>query len=466
MDSEFLNLCGIEGEELKKEEPRLDRAFRILKIGPEDMDRAKKRLVRLFSMELLGMRKIWGIAVKELVDLILAKEDGKKVAYGSYPPLSEILMAGSLASEDIYCSPAEAVIDMVLCPMFGQDKVNSILETAEGHGMAPSLAACSFLKTRLGAIVNGIIPVPDLLLSFCFLCDQTPKTDEVLQDIYGIPVAYVDNIFEDNGYRWPEDISQKRVEYFGNEMRCCAEKFHQVMGHELTEEKVREAMAVNAGFFGAAGKLWESMKADPVPLSQSDFMMIARTVYGATRRAALEGLGALDILGEEVKKRVNDGVGAVAKGAPRVLLTNAPMDPSPLVNMIEGAGLAIPVTTLASVPSKGTPRSYASVWDQIAYTLMRRRGAYHSSWGWILQLKELAAVWDVDGVIIFQHMPCRQYQLFPLKAKEVIEKDMGIPVLLLEGDFVDLRDYNAQQTKTRLETFAELVKTSRISGNK
>ncbi len=466
MDSEFLNLCGIEGEELDKEAPRFSRAFHILQIAPEDITRAKDRLARFFSMELVGMRKIWGIAAKELVDLILAKEEGKKVAYGSYPPLSEILMAGALASDDIYCSPAEAVIDQALCPMFGPDKVNPILETAERHGLAPSLAACSFLKTRLGAIVNGIIPVPDLLLSFCFLCDQTPKTDEVLQDIYGILVAYVDNIFEDKGDGWPQDISPLRVEYFANEIRCCAEKFSHVMGYQMTEEKVREAKALNDRLFRASGELWEFMKADPVPLSQNDFTVIARIVYSATRRAALEGEEALDILSEEVRKRVNDGVGAVERGAPRVLLTNAPMDPSPLVTMIEGLGLAVPVTSLASTPSTGAPRSYASVWEQIAHTLMRRRGAYYSSWGWILQLKELASAWNVDGVIIYIHLSCRQYELFPLKAKEVLEKDMGIPVLLIEGDYVDLRDYNAQQTKIRLETFAELVKATRLTGRK
>jgi benzoyl-CoA reductase/2-hydroxyglutaryl-CoA dehydratase subunit BcrC/BadD/HgdB len=458
MDPEFLNLIGIEGEELNKEVPRLEKAFGILRIVPEDIGRAKERVSRIFSMELRGMRKIWGIAVKELVDLILAKEEGKKVAYGSYPPLSELLVAGSLASEDIYCSPAEAVVDMVLSPMFGPDKVVPILETAERHGLAPNLAACSFLKTRLGAIVNGIVPIPDLLLSFCFLCDQTPKTDEVLHDLYGVPVAYVDNIFEDNGHGWPEDISQERVEYFANEIRCCAEKFSQVMEHELTEEKVREAVALNANVFRAAADLREFMKADPVPLSQSDFMMISRAVYSATRRGSLEGIEALTILSEEVKKRVNEGVGPVAKGAPRVLLTNAPMDPSPLVTVIEGLGLAIPATSLASAPTKGTPRSYDSIWEHIAYTLMRRRGAYHSSWGWILQLKELASVWNVDGLIIFVHLPCRQYELFPLKAKEVIKKEIGIPVVIIEGDYVDLRDYNAQQTQTRLETFAELLK--------
>ena len=106
MDSEFLRLFGLEGGELEKEVPRIERAFSILKIESDEINRAKEQLVKYYSVELLGMRKIWGIALKELVDLVLAKEEGKKIAYGSYPPISEILAAGALASDDIYCSPA------------------------------------------------------------------------------------------------------------------------------------------------------------------------------------------------------------------------------------------------------------------------------------------------------------------------------------------------------------------------
>jgi len=94
---------------------------------------------------------------------------------------------------------------------------------------------------------------------------------------------------------------------------------------------------------------------------------------------------------------------------------------------------------------------------------MRRRGANYSSLAYILQLKELARLWNVDGIIFFRHYSCRQYSIFPIKAKEVIEKELGIPVLLLEGDYCDFRSYNAQQMRTRVETFAEIVKADKAA---
>jgi len=465
MDAEFLKLCGFEGEDFKKEGPRVDRAFRILEIGPEDIDQAKKALTKYFSMDLEGMRKVWGIALKELTDLVLAKEDGKKVIYGSYPPLSVILAAGALARDHIYCAPPESVVSNFMVPLFGPKKVGPMLETAESHGLGLAFNPCSYLKVRLGGVISKKIPIPDLLLSFCFLCDQTPKTDEILNALYGVPIAYVDNIFEDKGDRWPEELSSRRVQYFATEIKTCAEKFSQVIGYELSEERVLAAMKIRDNFFRTFDQLFELMKADPVPFSHNDLIKVSHIVYGCVRRGLLEGPKALAILHKELEERIRRGVGVTAKGAPKILMYIVPHNPA-WASMIEELGLAISVTTLASTPGANVPSSYPSVWEQTADALMRRRGCYYSSWAEIRQFKELAELWEVDGVILFVHTACRQHLLHPPKEKMVVEEELGIPVLIIEGDYVDSRNFNEQQVRTRLETFAEIVKKSRAGKRK
>ena len=460
MDREFLELCGFEGEDFAKEGSRVDRAFGILEIGPEDIDQAKENLTKYFSMDLEGMRKVWGIALKELTDLVLAKEDGKKVIYGSYPPLSVILAAGAVARDDIYCAAPESVLSNFMVPLFGQKKIGPFLETAESHGLGLAFNPCSYLKVRLGGVISGKIPVPDLLLSFCFLCDQTPKTDEILNDLYGVPIAYVDNIFEDKGDRWPQEISPRRVKYFATEIQACAEKFSQVIGHDLSEERVLAAMNIRDDFFRTFDQFFELMKADPVPLSHNDLIKVSQIVYSCIRRGLVEGPKALAILRRELEERIRRGVGITAKGAPKILMYIVPHNPT-WVAMIEELGMAVSVTTLASTPGATAPSTYPSVWEQTADALMRRRGCYYSSWAEIRQFKELAECWDVDGVILFVHTPCRQHLLYPPKEKMVVEEELGIPVLIIEGDYVDSRNFNEQQVRTRFETFAEIVKRSR-----
>jgi benzoyl-CoA reductase/2-hydroxyglutaryl-CoA dehydratase subunit BcrC/BadD/HgdB len=465
MDREFLRMCGFAGADFEKEGPRVDRAFGILEIGPEDIDQAKENLTKYFSVDLEGMRKVWGIALKELTDLVLAKEEGKKVIYGSYPPLSVILAAGAVARDDIYCAPPEAVVSNFMVPLFGQKKINPFLETAESHGLGLSFNSCSYLKVRLGGVISRKIPVPDLLLSFCFLCDQTPKTDEILNDLYGVPIAYVDNIFEDKGDRWPQEISPRRVQYFAKEIKACAEKFSEVIGYELSEERVLAAMHNRDGFFQTFDQLFELMKADPMPFSHNDLIKVSHIVYGCVRRGLLEGPKALAILRKELEERIRRGVGVTAKGAPKILMYLVPHNPA-WASMIEGLGLAISVTTMVSTPGASAPSSYPSVWEQTADSLMRTRGNYYSSWAAIRQLKELAELWDVDGAIVFVHTPCRQRLLHPLKEKMVVEEELGIPVLIIEGDYVDSRNFNEQQVRTRLETFAEIVKNARAGKRK
>jgi len=217
MDSDFLSLCGFEPEEIKKEERRIERAFSLIEIEDEDIDRAKVKIKKYLDMELLGMRKVLGLWLKELVDMMLAREEGKKVVYVSYPPIPQMVAALALTSDDIYCASPDIVLSNTLNLMF--DKIIPVLETAEQNGLGPGLAFCSYLQTRFGAIVKGIIPRPDLLIPSCFLCDLTPATDQLLHELYDIPVAYIDNLIDEKGERWPDDINPRKVKYFSIEMK-------------------------------------------------------------------------------------------------------------------------------------------------------------------------------------------------------------------------------------------------------
>lgn len=453
MDSEFLSLCGFNPDEIKKEWPRINKAFALLEIGEEDIDRAKEKIKKYLDIELLGMRKVLGIWLKELIDMVLAREEGKKIIYVSYPPIPHMAAAMALTSDDVYCAPPDIVLSNTLNLMF--DRINPVLEAAEKTGLAPGLAFCSYLQTRLGAIVRGMIPRPDLLIPSCFLCDLTPATDQLLHELYGIPVAYIDNLIDEKGERWPDEINPRKVKYFSTEMRNSIEIFKQITGCQLPESEVREAVGIADKLNIVCGRIQELRQSDPLPFSQNDtHLAFSLNCIG---RGLKEGPEALRILLEELEKRVAAGEGVVKKGAPRVMLVMIPHDPS-LAATIEELGLAACVTAGGTTKSISRP-AYSDLWENVAASLMRSRGANYSSLAYILQLKEAARQSSVKGIIFFRHYSCRQYSIFPLKAKEVIEKEMNIPVLLLDGDYCDFRSYNIHQMRTKLETFSEMVKS-------
>jgi len=70
-------LCGYEPEELEKQRPRIEQTLKRLGLGPEDTKAAEDFVRKNHDVELLGVRKILGIWLKGLTDLVLAKDEGK-----------------------------------------------------------------------------------------------------------------------------------------------------------------------------------------------------------------------------------------------------------------------------------------------------------------------------------------------------------------------------------------------------
>jgi len=77
---EYTNLfkmCGYELGEIEREKPRIDKVFDMLELGPKDIQTALTTIPQNFDIELNGVRKLLRIWLEELLNLMLAKEEGK-----------------------------------------------------------------------------------------------------------------------------------------------------------------------------------------------------------------------------------------------------------------------------------------------------------------------------------------------------------------------------------------------------
>ena len=133
MSTGLLQLCGFEVEEIERERSRIDRAFEKLELRPADIERAEARVNRCFDTSLEGVRKSLGIWMKQLIDLVLAREEGRKIVYPSYPIIPMIGLALNLVSDEIYCQSPEIVLDVAMGQILG--KIDPILEAAEAQGL-------------------------------------------------------------------------------------------------------------------------------------------------------------------------------------------------------------------------------------------------------------------------------------------------------------------------------------------
>jgi len=459
----LLKLCGFE-DEIKREKPRIDKAFRKLELGPEDMKRAERWVSENHDVELLGVRKLLRAWLLELFDLVLAKEEGKKVVYYGYPSIQGPGMAIKAASEEASKEVYVACPDTILCHTLGQifNKLAPVLEAGEQNGLPPGHGLCSLQQIRNGGLAKGIIPVPDLVTSSSYYCDMGSKADELLHDRYGHRAIYVDGSMDSRWGEYPDYLPQ-RVDYLGAQLNKLFDTVNEVLGVEVTQEAWNRAISVSRQFFHAIGQLTRLMTADPMPISAVEVSLALQLGGASTGRAMTEGPEAVSILCGEVEKRVEAGIGVVEKGAPRVLNFSASFSDPSIMHMMENTGLAMSATLLSVPPPKAPyPTTYTTLGEIRAEGEMTI-GMYHSSFSIAKRFEDAVKTLNIDGVIWSYLYNCRPSALLSHVVKKWVEETTGVPAISLEMDIYDSRNYSAAALRTRVEAFAEMLRARKAT---
>jgi len=455
MYNRLLEMCGFEPQEIRQEKQRIEKTFKVLKIGEKEISAAEKRVEQLYSIELPCVRKMLKVWIKELLALVMARDEKEKIVYAIMPSPAESYLAAMLASDKLYVGYPDYVFQIGLGALFGN--LNPLLEAAERYGMTPGGGHCGLNKTRLGAHALGIIPKGDLSMAWGIVCDEGPKTDELIHEVFGMPVVYLDRCQDDPLDLFPE-INELTVDYMVGEIKRAYAQFAEVAGVEISNELVMKAVKILFSYMENLGKVQELMRSDPLPLSQADmilFIMVTqlciRDYEGATE--------AVKMLYEEGKQRVEEKRGILPEESPRVLWGNHFPLPDPgIVKMVEEVGIASPFSEIFYV----TIQPPSKIYDDPVETIARRfleLGLITSVTGRVRDIIRLFKEWDLDGILWFNHAPCKVIGTDSLMIKKALKKELKVPIIVVEGDIYDARFYNRQQIRNRVESFAEMLKT-------
>ena len=457
---ELLELCGLEAAEINRERPRIEKAFQRLELGPQDMKPAEEWVRQNHAVELAGVRKMLAIWLRELFDLVLAKDEGKKIVYFGFPTIAGPGMTIAAASDNVYC----ACPDAVLCHTLGQifNKLTPILEAGEQNGLPPGHGLCTLQAIRVGGMAKGIIPVPDMVIASSYYCDMGSKTDELLHERYGHPAVYVDGSLDSQWGEFP-NFQPERVEYWGGQLNKLITQTKEILGLDLTPDLWDKALSSNKEIRAEVRKLSESMKADPQPISLVEAELATLLITGSTGKAMIYGAEAIATLNQEVKERIDKGIGVVEKGAPRVMVFLSSFSDPRIMHMIENAGLACPVM-LMSAPLRMEPwqTTYTTTGEIRAETQLQV-GIYHSSYAIAKRWAEVVEDFELDGSIWGYQYNCRPLAEPSHFLPKFVEETTGQPTLSLEMDYYDSRSYSAESLRTRVETFAEMLRARKAS---
>jgi benzoyl-CoA reductase/2-hydroxyglutaryl-CoA dehydratase subunit BcrC/BadD/HgdB len=369
------------------------------------------------------------------------------------------LLGSSLVthSSDVFSTHHSWAFHIVVGCIFG--KIEPVMEEAEKKWLKAGVVAhCANVKTILGPISTGLFPKPDLLITSGLLCETSPKTLDLIHEVYDIPVWYVDTCQDRDSTEYPEP-SMRIASLTAKSLRRLAEKIREVVGFEITDDMVREVQDAKGKLDKAFSRLRKLVgHADPLPLSPAH-ENIWMCLNSLTLRIddIEEAVKAINMLYDELQERVAKGLGVVEKGAPRVLaiLPAGQTDPR-LEHLACEVGIAIVGTDM----TLATPIKDTSEDPYIKFGLATQQRSLgltlHQRIPYIIEgCKQL----NIDGVLDRYHVGCRSVAADALLIEEAVKKELGIPVLVLEWENFDPRAYNHEQFKSRFEVFKEMMKS-------
>ncbi len=464
---ELLETCAYTDREIDKEMPRVKKFFGKTGLTEKDAKRGKETLLKYYQCDKLrGMRMNMGVLMKSTVDIALSRDEGKRIFYTELPNvfIASLLGGGYSVDPDMIVASPGTYFLALLGGVFGN--LDRMYTWAEKNMFTPGAAHCGCNMTIVGGRGLGAIPPGDLTISQGLYCDEAPKTGELINYMFEEEVFYVNRAQDE--YLFEPPGGEKQLAYLAESNELLRQKLSNMLGREVTDEMVKKSLGYYLQIMAKLKEILEiRVMADPQVLNvQSYNHLYFIHVFCPGEKGFEERMEAMQVLVDELKTMVDRGEGIMEKGAPRVVY--APL--MPLVDpgfgkVLEDAGINLCCPELYS-------RDVVSVEQMNAMMEMPVSAIFAMMWicvpFWFIHLRSENIVQnyknaDLDGVILLAHYPCRIVGSDMIMLKDAVRKELGpdVPLALVDYDIYDYRCYNHQQARTRLESFAEMVKSAK-----
>lgn len=365
-------------------------------------------------------------------ELIKAQEEGKKVfgTFCVYVPDELIFAANAIATG--------------LCG-------GSQFWVPGGEKVLPT-NTCPLIKASVGARLDRTCPffrIADMYIGET-TCDGKKKAWEILGE--DVPVHVMD---------LPQMKREKDIKAWAEEIKELKKVIEEFTGNKVTAESLSESIKLINNKRKALSRLYECRKADKVPISGRDALVISQIAFYDDPARFTQMTNKLC---DELEQRIKDGVSAVKEGTKRILLTGTPLAvPNwKLHNIIETSGAVVVCEEMCT----GT-RYFENLVDETKTTVDEQIDALANRYmgincacftpntGRIDDIIRLAKEYKVDGVIDVNLKFCSLYDVEGYTVEKAL-KEACIPVMGIETDYTD---NDAEQLRTRIGAFIEMIGT-------
>lgn len=412
-----------------------------------------------------------------------AKEEGKKVAYAFIADGQDEIMRAM----DIVPAWGESFSGVCAA----KRDAEKYLQKAESDNLSRSLctyATCNIGFDMMREELGGQMPEgapwggmgrPDMMIgSAQLLCDPRFKwpqaTQHYLQDV---------PVFVGSMYYPPFDPAmdhhdQERfyVKYATEELRNCVRFCEKVTGEKMDWDRLEAVVDLSDRTWNLFIETYELRKAIPTPMDTGDAMntMVPLTFNLGTQEAYDFYLG----LNAELKDRIERREGVADEESYR-LLWGAGLPSWFALGDFQyfwGKGAVFPVEVTyrgceklerLDLPKTGDPLEHIA-WRWVRYwthwydAARKRVGSIPK----VERIIEYLEDYQCDGVVFHSAFSCRSWHAGIMHQAETLKRVYGdIPVLIMEGDIVDISSYNEVDTHNRIDAFIESLETHKKRRN-
>ena len=394
-------------------------------------------------------KKMRDIMTTYYMDALTARENNKLVAW---------ITSGG---------PVEPLIAMDIIPvypenhgaMIGASKMGEDL-CIKAEDMGYSADLCSYARADISCAVAGGgplggLPKPDMLVCCNNICGTVLKWYEIQARHFKIPLFILDTTVCHTGYT-PEIAS-----YVLAQMQEYIQFLEKATKRPFDHDKLKQVGHLSF----EAQQLWQKVlnttANKPSPMSAFDaFFFLALIV---TLRGTQTAVDFYTELLEEMEERVKAGISIVPKEKYRLLWDNLPVWYSLkwLSNKFSGHNACLVADTYTSawcssmqyIDENNFLDSMAQAYTRIYLNIGLDQMAN--------QVLDMISFYDVDGLVMHSNRSCKPYSFGQMDIMEIVREKAGIPVLMLEADMVDPRNFSQSQAETRIDAFMEIIKTKK-----
>jgi benzoyl-CoA reductase/2-hydroxyglutaryl-CoA dehydratase subunit BcrC/BadD/HgdB len=376
--------------------------------------------------------EIHGLRVDELDKL---RKEGNKIigAFCLYAPeelayAANATMVGLCGGADFSIPDAEATLPRNMCPLIK-----------------------SFYGFKVG-LTCPYFQCCDMLVGET-TCDGKKKVYELLNEhtpTYVIEVPHKPDTPQGRSL-WLKELEEFKTQ------------LEKLTGNTITAEKLKASIELINNKRKALKRLAELRQATPAPISGLDALIVTQIgFYDDVKRFTTK----VNELCDELEERVKNGVGVTDKNAPRLMVSGCPMAvPNwKLPSIAESAGASIVVEEscvgsryfMDMVEPKG--ESLNDLLEALVEKYAKIPCAcFTPNDARIESVNQLAKDFKVDGVVYYTLQFCHSYNVEAVKVGKAL-KGEDVPMLKIETDYT-MED--AEQIRTRLEAFLEMIKGKR-----